>query len=263
MKCPACQFENPDGINFCGECGAKLEKQCPKCKHSNPPRFKFCGECGHDLSRPLETTSKELSFDEKLEKIQKYLPGGLTEKILAQRGKIEGERKQVTVLFCDMEGSTPLIEKLGPEQAYSIMDQVYEILIHKVHEFEGTVNEMTGDGVLALFGAPIAIENAPKRAIQSALAIHRELARFNDQNKLKDLTLPIRMRIGIHSGPVVVGTLGNDLRVEFKAVGDTVILASRLEDLAEPETIYVTEETFKLAEGLFRFEALGGKEIKD
>jgi len=262
MKCPACQFENPDGINFCGECGAKLEKQCPKCKHSNPPRFKFCGECGHNLSLPLETSLKELSFDEKLEKIQKYLPGGLTEKILAQRGKIEGERKQVTVLFCDMEGSTPLIEKLGPEQAYSIMDQVYEILIHKVHEFEGTVNEMTGDGVLALFGAPIAIENAPQRAIQSALAIHRELARFNDQKKREGLSVPIRMRIGIHSGPVVVGTLGNDLRVEFKAVGDTVILASRLEKMAEPGTTYVTEETFKLAEGLFRFEALGSKKIK-
>jgi len=121
---------------------------------------------------------------------------------------------------------------------------------------------MTGDGILALFGAPIAIENAPQRAIQSALAIHRELARFNDQKKREGLSVPIRMRIGIHSGPVVVGTLGNDLRVEFKAVGDTVILASRLEDLAEPGTIYVTEETFKLAEGLFRFEALGAKAIK-
>jgi class 3 adenylate cyclase len=92
-------------------------------------------ECGHNLTLPAEKPGQELTFDEKLEKIQKYLPGGLTEKILAQRGKIEGERKQVTVLFCDMEGSTPLIEKLGPEQAYSIMDQVYEILIHKVHEF--------------------------------------------------------------------------------------------------------------------------------
>jgi len=262
MKCPACQFENPGDAQFCIQCGHSIEFRCPGCGAITPASGKFCKACGYDLSLPLDASLKELSFDEKLEKIQKYLPGGLTEKILAQRGKIEGERKQVTVLFCDMEGFTPLVERLGPENAYSIMDQVYEILIHKVHEFEGTVNEMTGDGVLALFGAPIAIENAPQRAIQSALAIHRELARFNDQKKREGLTLPVRMRIGIHSGPVVVGTLGNDLRVEFKAVGDTVILASRLEDLAEPGTTFVSEETFKLAEGLFRFEALGGRAIK-
>ncbi len=105
----------------------------------------------------------------KLAKIQKYLPGGLTEKILAQKGKIEGERKQVTVMFTDMEGFTPLVENLGPEQAYAIMDQVYEILIQKVHAFEGTVNEMTGDGIMALFGAPIALEDAPQRAIRSGI----------------------------------------------------------------------------------------------
>jgi class 3 adenylate cyclase len=102
------------------------------------------------LSLPSEPSPKDLSLDEKLAKIQRYLPKGLTEKILAQRGRIEGERKQVTVLFCDMEGFTALSESLGPEEAYSIMDQVYEILIHKVHDYEGTVNEMTGDGIMAL-----------------------------------------------------------------------------------------------------------------
>ncbi len=211
----------------------------------------------------LEPSPKDLSLDEKLAKIQRYLPKGLTEKILAQRGKIEGERKQVTVLFCDMEGFTALSERLGPEEAYSIMDQVYEILIHKVHDYEGTVNEMTGDGIMALFGAPIALEDAPQRAIRSSLAIHREMARFSDRMKQEGKGIPpLKMRIGIHTGPVVVGTLGNDLRVEFKAVGDTVNLASRMEELAEPGTTYVTEETFKLTEGLFRFEALGEKEVK-
>jgi class 3 adenylate cyclase len=166
-------------------------------------------------------------------------------------------------MFCDMEGFTQLSERLGPEEAYSIMDHVYEILIHKVHDYEGTVNEMTGDGIVALFGAPIALEDAPQRAIRSSLAIHREMARFSDRIKQERKGMPrLRMRIGIHTGPVVVGTLGNDLRVEFKAVGDTVNLASRMQELAEPGTIYISEETFKLTEGLFRFEALGEKAVK-
>ena len=165
-------------------------------------------------------------------------------------------------MFCDMEGFTPLSEKLGSEETYSMMDQVYEILIHKVHDYEGTVNELTGDGIMALFGAPIALEDAPQRAIRSALAIHREISKFSDQLKSEKKMPPIKMRIGIHTGPVVVGTLGNDLRVEFKAVGDTVNLASRMEGLADPGTTYVTEDTFKLTEGFFRFEALGEKKIK-
>ena len=263
MQCPKCQFENPQGIKFCGECGAKLERLCPSCNSLNPPNFKFCGECGHKLDIPGKTSPKDLSFDEKLTKIQKYLPKGLTEKILSQKDKIEGERKLVTVMFCDMEGFTQLTEQLGPDDAYSIMDQVYEILIHKVCDFDGTVNEMTGDGIMALYGAPLALEDAPQRAIRSSLAIHREIAKFNDKLKQEKSNIPaLRMRIGIHTGPVVVGTLGNDLRVEFKAVGDTVNITSRIEGLAEPGTTYITEETFQLTEGFFRVEALGERKIK-
>jgi len=263
MKCPSCQSDNPETQKFCGECGAKLEKPCPNCGFNNPPQYKFCGECAHDLRKPLEESPKDLSFDEKIEKIQKYLPKGLTDKILSQRDKIEGERKLVTVMFCDLEGFTPLVDKIGAEEAYSIMDQIYEILIHKVHDYEGTVNEMKGDGIIALYGAPIALEDAPQRAIRSAYAIHREMTRFSDKIKQEKEGIPsLKMRVGIHSGPVVVGTLGNDLRVEFKAVGDTVNLASRMEDLAEPGATYVTEETFKLTEGLFRFETLGEREVK-
>jgi class 3 adenylate cyclase/tetratricopeptide (TPR) repeat protein len=166
-------------------------------------------------------------------------------------------------MFCDMEGFTPLSEMLGIEEAYAIMDQVYEILIHKVHDYEGTVNEMTGDGIMALFGAPVALEDAPQRAIRSSLAIHREVAKFSDQLKQEKRAVPpVKMRIGIHTGPVVVGTVGNDLRVEFKAVGDTVNLASRMEGQAQPGTTYITEDTFKLTEGLFRFEGLGQRVIK-
>jgi len=262
MRCPKCDFEIHAGLTFCGRCGAKLERVCPKCNFSNPFDYSYCGKCGHDLSLSSKPLPRELSFDEKIAKIQKYLPGGLTEKILSQRDRIEGERKQVTVMFCDMEGYTGLTEKLGPEEAYSMMDKVYEILIHKVHDYEGTVNELTGDGIMALFGAPIALEDAPQRAIRSALAIHREISKFSDQLKSESKIPPIKMRIGIHTGPVVVGTLGNDLRVEFKAVGDTVNLASRMEGLADPGTTYVTEGTFKLTEGFFRFESLGPKVVK-
>jgi class 3 adenylate cyclase/tetratricopeptide (TPR) repeat protein len=233
--------------------------KCPKCQHENPEDANFCMGCGNNLALPSESPPAGLSFDEKLNKIQRYLPKGLTEKILSQKDKIEGERKQVTVMFCDMEGFTPLVEKLGSEKAYSVMDEIYEILIHKVHDFEGTVNEMTGDGIMALFGAPIALEDAPQRALRSALSIHREIGKFNEQ---KREIKPIKMRIGIHTGPVVVGTLGNDLRVEFKAVGDTVNLASRMEGIAEPGTTYVTEDTFRLTEGLFHFETQGEKAVK-
>jgi uncharacterized Zn finger protein (UPF0148 family) len=183
MKCPKCQFENPDSAKFCNECGNRLETHCPECGKVNPLGSKFCNECGHNFTLPASPPLKGLSFDEKLAKIQRYLPEELTQKILAQKDKIEGERKQVTVTFCDMERFTSLTEKLGSEETYALMDQVYEILIRKVHDYEGIVNELTGDGIIALFGAPIALEDAPQRAIRSALAIHREMSKFSEKIK--------------------------------------------------------------------------------
>jgi hypothetical protein len=183
MQCPNCQFENPDDSNYCLECGRKLEKQCTQCGKPLPIEAKFCNGCGHKLIPTTIPSPKEFSFDDKLGKIQRYLPQGLTEKILAQRDRIEGEHKQVTVMFCDMVEFTALSEKLGTEEAYSMMDKVYEILIHKVHHYEGTVNEMTGDGIMALFGAPIALEDSHQRAIRSASAIHREMTKLSDKNK--------------------------------------------------------------------------------
>ena len=262
MKCLKCQAENREGVKFCEQCGAKMESVCPNCGVNIPLGKKFCGDCGHDLAVSSPPLPKVISFEEKLDKIQRYLPGGLTEKILAQRGKIEGERRQVTVMFCDLKGFTPLSEKLGEEKVYSIMDELFEMMIHKVHEYGGTVNKGTGDGIMALFGAPIAVEDAPQRAIRSALAIQREMAKFSGTLKGETEVPPLKMRIGINTGPVVVGTLGNDLRVEFTAMGDTVNLASRMEGLAEPGTVYVAEDTFKLTEGFFRFEALGERQVK-
>ncbi|MCX6001179.1 MAG: AAA family ATPase [Chloroflexi bacterium] len=262
MKCSKCQAENLQTRKFCCECGAKLSHPCPQCGFENIPSDRFCGDCGHSLTVSAEPILKPLSFEEKLEKLQRYLPGDLTGKILAQRGKIEGERRQVTVMFCDLKGFTPLSEKLGEEKLYSLIDELFEMMIHKVHEYSGTVNKGTGDGIMALFGAPIALEDAPQRAIRSALAIQREMTRFSGMLKDEGEASYLGMRIGINTGPVVVGTIGNDLRVEFTAVGDTVNLASRMEGLAEPGTACVSEDTFKLTEGFFRFEALGERQVK-
>jgi class 3 adenylate cyclase/tetratricopeptide (TPR) repeat protein len=263
MDCPKCQFKNGEAAKFCVECGNKLEIKCSTCGYINPPESKFCGECGSELGAPSEKILREIAFNGSLTKIQKYLPRGLSEKILSQKDKIEGERKHVTVMFCEMEGFAALSDILGSEETYRILNQVYEILIHKVHDYEGIVNEMTGNGILALYGAPIALEDAPQRAIRSSLSIHREMAKFNDRIKQdKDIKSPIKIKIGIHTGPVVVGSLGNDLRVEFKAVGNTVNLASRMESLAEAGTTCVTKDTFKLTEGFFRFESLGPQQVK-
>ena len=232
---------------------------CPECGYDNPQGANFCNHCGHKLTRSSPDDAQSISFDEKLKKLQRYLPQGITQKIISQHEKLEGERRQVTVLFSDMKGFTPLVDGLDTESAYQIMDKVYEILIHSVHEFEGTVNEMTGDGIMALFGAPVAQEDAPQRALRAALAIHRNIEHFNHQ----DMSIaPIKMRIGIHTGPVIVGTMGNEQRVEFKAVGDTVNLASRLEQMAEPGSTFITEETFKQTRNIFRFKAIGKKTVK-
>ena len=263
MKCPKCQFENPEGRKFCNQCGNKLEVSCPKCGDTNPPGSKFCGECGSKLDLETKPIPTKILYDDKLARIQKYLPGGLTEKILSQRENIEGECKQVTALFADMVGYTQLSEKLGHEKIFTVMDNLFEILIHKIHDYGGTVNDISGDGIMALFGAPITLEDAPQRAIRSAYAIHKDIAKFSEKIKRQyEWMSPIKMRVGIHSGPVVLGTLGNDLRVEFTAIGDTVNLASRIEGLADPGTTFVSGDTFQLTEGLFRFESLGTKKIK-
>jgi class 3 adenylate cyclase/tetratricopeptide (TPR) repeat protein len=238
--------------------------KCPKCQFENAESAKFCNECGQKISTtPSEKTTSTLSHEDQLSRIQKYLPRGLAEKVLAQRDKIEGERKQVTVMFCDMKGFTPLSERLGPDTMYDVMDQVYEILMRQVHDFGGTVNEMTGDGIMALFGAPVALEEAPQRAIRASLSIHQEMASLTDRlRKTKDDLPPIQMRIGIHTGPVVVGSLGDDLRVEFKAVGDTVVLAARLEQIAQPGSTYVSRDVFRVTEGYFHFETLEPTMVK-
>lgn len=263
MKCTACDFENAELDQYCRKCGTLLTSICPKCGAESLLEDAFCGKCGYPLAANKGALSKNPAYDEKLNRLQRYLPAGIIEKILSQKEKLEGERRQVSVMFCDMVGFTSFSERQSPETVYRIMDDLFEILIRKVHEYGGIVNKMTGDGIMALFGAPIALENGPQRAIHSALAIHREIKKFSEKIRQKDKGIaPFSMRIGIHTGMVVVGTIGSNLRVEFTAVGDTVNLASRMETMADPGTTYVTESTYQLSKTLFRFEPLGKKMVK-
>jgi class 3 adenylate cyclase len=263
MKCPECQAENPDTFSFCGECGVKLARICPNCSASNPAQYRFCGECGHDLVVSPESISEDLSFAEKLESIQRCLPEGLSAKVLSQREGIEGQRNQVTVMLCEMEGYYPIYARLGRDKLYPIMDEVFDILIHDVHDHGGTVNSITSSGIMALFGAPLAVEDAPQRAIQSALAIHRDMAQLSPKIRGENGIRPTKIRTGIHTGPIMVNNLADDLRVEFTPVGDTMDLASSVEKLAEPGTTCVTEETFKLTERFFDFDELDERQIEE
>jgi class 3 adenylate cyclase len=260
MECPTCRTENPPHKKFCRGCGGKLVPVCPQCGSENLPGDKFCGECGQALAAPSETPPPKSPTEKR--PAPSALPKELTEKILAQKGRIEGERRQVTVMFCDLEGSTALTEKLGDEKAFGLIDEIFGLLTQQVHKYEGTVQEFRGDGVMALFGAPIAMENAAQRAVSAALAIQQEVTKFSHRIQEEARGPAIRMRIGIHTGPVVLGTIGSDLRLEFQVIGDTVNLAARVESLAEPGTTYVTEETFKQTEGFFRFEKIGQKPVK-
>ncbi len=204
MKCPKCQFDNLEGAKFCNECGNKLELACPECGKVNPPGSKFCNECGHDLLKPKETPP--VDYDQP----QSYTPKHLADKILTTRSSVEGERKLVTVLFADVANYTSMTEKLDPEEVHQIMDGCFKILMEEIHRYEGTINQFTGDGVMALFGAPVAHEDHAQRACHAALAVQGALVEYSEALE-KRLGLAFRMRVGLNSGPVVVGSIGEAL----------------------------------------------------
>lgn len=226
MKCSNCQYNNPNEAKFCGECGTKLELKCHICGRENPPTNKFCYECGHNFS---EVVKGAIPFQ--LDKPQSYIPQHLADKILATKNSIEGERKLLTVLFADVKGSTSIGETLDPEELRSIIEKSFEISMKEIYRFEGTINQFLGDGFMALFGAPIAHEDHAIRAIHSGLAIQRAMAGFGEELK-KNRDIDFKMRIGINTGTVVVGNIGDDLKMDYTALGDTVNLASRMEQIA-------------------------------
>lgn len=255
MKCRKCQFDNPEGAKFCDECGNRLEAICPQCQKLNPPGSKFCNECGHDLRKPTEAPA--IDYDQP----ESYTPKFLSDKILANKSSIEGERKFITVLFADVTNFTAISEKLDPEEVHQLMDGCFKILMDQIHKYEGTINQFTGDGVMALFGAPIAHEDHAQRACYAALAIQKALGGYRDELR-NEFGIDFSMRVGLNSGPVVVGSIGDDLRMDYTAVGDTTNLASRMEAMAKPGRIMVSRNTYKVVRDFFEFEPLGRIQVK-
>ncbi|MCK5351079.1 zinc ribbon domain-containing protein, partial [bacterium] len=212
MKCPKCQFENPINQKFCGKCGNPLESNCPQCGAKALSDGKFCIKCGHGLGKQTQAPPIEYTQPES------YTPKFLAERILQTRCALEGERKQVTVLFADVKGSMHLTEQLDPEEWHHILDRFFQILADGVHRFEGTINQYTGDGIMALFGAPIAHEDHAHRACFAALGLREQLRKYADELRL-ERGLNFSARLGLNSGEVVVGKIGDDLRMDYTAQG--------------------------------------------
>jgi class 3 adenylate cyclase/tetratricopeptide (TPR) repeat protein len=255
MRCPECQFDNREGAKFCKKCGAKLELACPKCNSALTADSIFCDECGYDLRKPVKVPPVDYSQP------HFYTPKFLAEKILTTRSSIEGERKLVTVLFADIANYTSMSEKLDPEEIHQIMDGCFKILLDEIHKYEGTINQFTGDGVMALFGAPIAHEDHGRRSCHAALSIQKALVGYREKIR-RDYDVNFQMRMGLNSGPVVVGSIGDNLRMDYTAIGDTTNLAARMESNAEPGSILVSEATFKLSNDFFHFHQLGKIKVK-
>jgi len=255
MRCPHCRHETRELARFCGACGASLESSiaCPRCTALNPRGQKFCDSCGESLSPAVgaPVTPRDA---------RAYTPRHLADKILTTRDALEGERKQVSVLFADLVDSMRLAEGLDAEDWHRILDHVFEILTAEVHRFEGTINQFTGDGVMALFGAPLAHEDHARRACHAALSAMEELRAYADTLRPDGLELSVRM--GINSGEVVVGKIGDDLRMDYTAQGHCVGLAARMEQMAAPGTVLLTETTARLVEGFFALADAGLRSTK-
>lgn len=268
MKCPQCQFENPPGFKFCGQCGSKLAPVCAHCGTENPPGFKFCGACGQSLgAAPAPPAAAQPPAAPPAARpaagpvLQAYTPPHLSEHVLQSKLAMEGERKQVTVLFCDMVGSTGLAERLGPEVMHLLINRFFELALGEVHRYEGTINQFLGDGFMALFGAPIAHEDHARRAVLAALGLQKAI-----RDRPADLGerhgVELKVRIGLNTGWVVVGGIGDHLRTDYTAVGDTTNLAARLQQTAEPGAVLISETTWRMVQGEVQAEALEPIQVK-
>jgi len=233
-----------------------MSTQCATCGFSNPSNFKFCGNCG----AALNADSSRTPTTERLGRLS-AIPSALAEKIALESKRIEGERRQVTVLFADVSGFTSISEKLDPEQVYEIADAVTKAFVDQIYAHEGTLDKFMGDGVMALFGAPVAHEDDPARAVRAALEMQDALRKIAQDFQAR-LNIPLKVRIGLNTGTVIVGSVGSDLRMDYTAIGDTVNVASRLQSVAEPGTILVSRSLYDLTQPLFHFRELGSIRVK-
>jgi class 3 adenylate cyclase/tetratricopeptide (TPR) repeat protein len=256
MRCPRCQHDNRPGAKFCEECATTLARTCAQCGSAVAPAAKFCSECAHPTGVAASFASAA-----RLDSAESYVPRHLAERILTSKAALEGERKQVTVLFADVKGSMELLADRDPEEARKILDPALEAMMEAVHRYEGTVNQVMGDGVMALFGAPLAHEDHAVRACYAALAIQSAIRRQTDETR-RAHGVEVQVRVGLNSGEVVVRSIGSDLRMDYTAVGQTTHLAARMEQLAPPGAIRITAGTLRLAESFVQVNDLGPVPVK-
>ncbi len=252
MRCPSCGFENPERMKFCNECAAPLKNCCPNCGFENPPQSKFCGECATPLTGQTPAP-KSTQTDRQLDRQDKK--GVQVGPLSAGREVSEAERRQLTVMFCDLVGSTALSEQLDPEELREVIRTYQEACAEVIQRFDGHIAQYLGDGLLVYFGYPMAHEDDAQRAVRAGLgivgAIH-ELPLLNTR-----LQQTLQVRVGIHTGLVVVGEMGGGEKRERLALGDTLNIASRLQNIAETNTVVISSATFRLVEGLFKCYDLG------
>src|SRR6202045_4759881 len=231
MNCPACGRENPDGAKFCNQCAGPLPLRCLKCGTSNPAESRFCNGC----AAPLTAGSTTLSTRTNEPGIQ------VNPEQSGSSSAPNGERKRVTALFADIKGSTELMRDLDPEEARAIIDPALKLMIDAVHRYDGYVVQSTGDGIFALFGAPVAHEDHPQRALYAALRMQEELRRYSAK-VVADGGMPIEARVGVNTGEVVVRSITTGAgQTEYTPIGHTTNLASRMQTLADPAATAISE----------------------
>ena len=254
MRCTKCGTDNQERAKFCGQCAAPLPHPCPNCGHENPTNNRFCSECATPLSTLTPTVGsapQRASLETSPEVHSEVQP----------RGALEGERKTVTALFADIKGSTELEHDLDPEDARAIVDPVLQLMMAAVHRYGGYVAQSTGDGIFALFGAPVAHEDHPQRALHAALAMQEELHRYADRLRAEG-KIPVEARVGVNTGEVVVRTIETGGHTEYTPVGHVTNLAARMQTAAPAGSIAASEATQRLCEGYFEFRALGPTAVK-
>jgi class 3 adenylate cyclase/tetratricopeptide (TPR) repeat protein len=257
VRLAACPHENPPGAKFCAECGARLQATCASCGAKLGTGAKFCSECG----APAVAGAPALAAAERFAAPDTYTPKHLAERILTSRAALEGERKQVTVLFADLRGSMELLADRDPEEARTLLDAVLERMMDAVHRYEGTVNQVMGDGIMALFGAPLALEDHAVRACYAALRMQDTIKRYAEEAQ-RVAGAAVQIRVGLNSGEVLVRSVGSDLHMDYTAVGQTTHLAARLEQTAIPGSILLSAETLRLAEDYVQVKPLGLVKVK-
>src|SRR5260370_23147939 len=246
MRCTKCGIDNPAGARFCNQCATPLSRPCPKCAHLNAPDAKFCSECAEALTPHASKSTARAAAKSPVQAASKNLVTDVA----------EGERKTVTALFADIKGSTELEQDLDPEEARAIVDPALKLMIDAVHRYAGYVVQSTGDGVFAMFGAPVAHEDHPQRALYAALRMQEELRRYGAKLQAEGRA-PVEIRVGVNTGEVVVRSIApGATQIEYTPIGHTNNLASRLQSLARTGSIVAGQAAAKFCEGYFSLKPL-------